>query len=101
MRDVGGHRQELGGRCFSNRQEFGQQELQPFEQEMEVVAGCGEHGVNGIASTVCQMIASEEITKPICKKTAAARSNSGKNHSFETSITHLVQQFGNTSQPTK
>jgi hypothetical protein len=34
-----------GSNCFSRRQESGQQELHPFEQEMEVVGGCCEHGV--------------------------------------------------------
>ena len=38
-----------------------QQELQPFEQEMEIVPSCGEHGVNGIASTMGQMIAAHAV----------------------------------------
>jgi hypothetical protein len=50
-----------GGRYFSNRQESGQQELQPSKQEMEVITGRGEHGVNGIASTVRQMIAAHAV----------------------------------------
>ena len=50
-----------GGRCFSIGQEFGKQELQPFEQEMEVAVGCGEHGVHGIASTMRQIFAAHAV----------------------------------------
>ena len=46
-----------GGRCFLSREEFRQQELQPFKQEMEVITGGGQHGVNGIAGMVCKIIA--------------------------------------------
>ena len=46
-----------GGRCFLSREESRQQELQPFKQEMEVITGGGQHGVNGIAGMVCKIIA--------------------------------------------
>ena len=49
------------GRSFSSRQESAQQELQPLEQEMEVVAGCGEHDVNSIAGTVRQIVAPHAV----------------------------------------
>jgi hypothetical protein len=50
-----------GGQCLSSGQESGQQELQPFEQEVEVVAGCGEQGVKGIASTMREIIAGHAV----------------------------------------
>jgi hypothetical protein len=50
-----------GGRCFLSRQESRQQELQPFKQEMEVITGGGQHGVNGIADTVCKIIAAHAV----------------------------------------
>ena len=38
----------IEGQCFLSGWESGLQELQPFEQEMKVVAGCGEHGLSVI-----------------------------------------------------
>ena len=40
-----------------SREEFRQQELQPSKQEMEVITGGGQRGVNGIAGMVCKIIA--------------------------------------------
>ena len=50
-----------GGRCFLSRRESRQQEPQPFKQEMEVITGGGQHGVNGIAGTVCKIIAAHAV----------------------------------------
>jgi len=50
-----------GGRCFLSRQESRQQELQPSKQEMEVITGGGQHGVNGIAGMVCEIIAAHAV----------------------------------------
>src|ERR1700731_2619733 len=50
-----------GGRCFLSRQESRQQELQPSKQEMEVITGGGQHGVNGIAGMVCKIIAAHAV----------------------------------------
>jgi hypothetical protein len=50
-----------GSRCFLSRQESRQQELQPSKQEMEVIAGGGQHGVNGIAGMVCKIIAAHAM----------------------------------------
>ena len=44
-----------------SRQESRQQELQPSKQEMEVISGGGQHGVNGIAGTVCKIIAAHAV----------------------------------------
>ena len=41
--------------------ESAQQELQPFEQEMEVITGGSQHGVNGIAGMVCKIIAADAV----------------------------------------
>jgi hypothetical protein len=50
-----------GGRCFLSRQQSRQQELQPSKQEMEVITGGGQHGVNGIAGMVCKIIAAHAV----------------------------------------
>ena len=42
-------------------QESRQQELQPSKQEMEVITGGGQHGVNGIAGMVCKIIAAHAV----------------------------------------
>ena len=42
-------------------QESRQQELQPSKQEMEVITGGGQHGVNGIAGTVCKITAAHTV----------------------------------------
>ena len=44
-----------------SRQESREQKLQPSEQEVEVIAGRGEHGVNGIAGMVCKIIAAHTV----------------------------------------
>ncbi len=44
-----------------SRQESKQQELQPSKQEMEVITGGGNHGVNGIAGMACKMIAAHAV----------------------------------------
>ena len=44
-----------------SRQESIQQELQPFEEEMEVITGGGQHGVSGIAGMVCKIIAAHAV----------------------------------------
>ena len=51
-----------GGAVFLDRPKgSGKQELQPFEQEMEVAVGCGEDGVHGIASTMRQIFAAHAV----------------------------------------
>ena len=42
-------------------QQSRQQELQPFEQEMEVITGGGQDGGSGIAGMVCKMIAAHAV----------------------------------------
>ena len=42
-------------------EESSQQELEPFEQEMELITGGGQHGVNGIAGMVCKIIAAHAV----------------------------------------
>ena len=42
-------------------EESRQQELEPFEQEMEVITGGGQHGVNGTAGMVCKIIAAHAV----------------------------------------
>ena len=43
-----------------SRHESRQQELQPFEQEMEVIGG-GQDRVSGIAGMMCRMIAAHAV----------------------------------------
>jgi hypothetical protein len=43
------------------REESRQQEFQPSKQEMEVITGGGQHGVNGIAGMVCKIIAAHAV----------------------------------------
>jgi hypothetical protein len=66
-----------GVRYFLSREESRQQELQPFEQEMEVITGGGQHGVNGIAGMVCKSIAAHAVLglemRPITGSMAARR----------------------------
>ena len=50
-----------GGCCFLSRQQSRQQELQPYKQEIEVITGGGQHGVNGIAGMVCKIIAARAV----------------------------------------
>ena len=44
-----------------SREESRQQELQPFEQEMEVITGGGQHGVSGIPGMLGKMIAAHAV----------------------------------------
>ena len=50
-----------GRPLLSEPPESRQQEPQPFKQEMEVITGGGQHGVNGIAGTVCKIIAAHAV----------------------------------------
>ena len=50
-----------GSNCFSRRQRSGQQELHSFKQEMEVVGGRCEHGINGIAGMMCKIVAAHAV----------------------------------------
>ena len=48
-------------RCHLSWQDHAQKEPQPPEQEAEVVADGGEHGIDGVAGAVSEVIASHAV----------------------------------------